>query len=90
MRKVVKFNETDNVAVVLYDIQPGDSLQVGSLTVSAKQAIPYGHKIALADLAVGETVYKYGEPIARCTKAITEGEWVHVHNVESIRGLGRR
>ena len=50
---------------------------------------PYGHKIALADLRPGEKIYKYGEAVGNCTAEITKGGWVHVHNVESIRGLGR-
>ena len=30
---------------------------------------------------------EYGE---KCTEDIDKGSWVHVHNVESIRGLGHR
>lgn len=42
-----------------------------------------GHKYALCDLAAGETVVKYGNPIGHATKAIRKGEHVHSHNMET-------
>lgn len=89
MRKVVKFTSKDNVAIVLDDLTPDQDIEVDGERIQVKDEIPYGHKIALADIAVGSHVFKYGEPVARCTHEIKKGEWVHVHNVESIRGLGR-
>ncbi|EEQ57091.1 SAF domain protein [Clostridiales bacterium 1_7_47FAA] len=89
MRKIIRFTEKDNVAVVLEDVKPGLVMGLDGADITVGDEIPYGHKIALSDIAAGEKVYKYGEPVARCIKDIKKGEWVHVHNVESIRGLGR-
>lgn len=89
MRKIIRFTEKDNVAVVLEDVKPGLVMGLDGADITIGDEIPYGHKIALSDIAAGEKVYKYGEPVARCIKDIKKGEWVHVHNVESIRGLGR-
>ncbi|MCI8660769.1 MAG: UxaA family hydrolase [Lachnospiraceae bacterium] len=89
MRKVVKFAPKDNVAIVLDDLVPDQDIDVEGENIQVRDEIPYGHKIALTDIAVGCCVYKYGEPVARCTHEIKKGDWVHVHNVESIRGLGR-
>lgn len=90
MRKIVHFTSKDNVAVLLYDMQPGESVSLDGQTICALDEIPYGHKIALCDIAKGGYIYKYGEPVARATEEIRTGQWVHVHNCESIRGLGHR
>ena len=40
-----------------------------------------GHKYALRDIAEGENVIKYGNPIGHATAPIKAGEHVHTHNV---------
>jgi (2R)-sulfolactate sulfo-lyase subunit alpha len=47
--------------------------------------IPVGHKIALKDLAVGDTVIKYGVDIGKVVAPIKAGEHTHVHNVKTKR-----
>ena len=49
----------------------------------AVQKIPKGHKIALQNIRAGEDVIKYGVRIARASKDIRAGEWVHLHNIRS-------
>jgi altronate dehydratase len=49
--------------------------------VTAREAIPSGHKIALRDVAAGEVVLKYGQPIGIAREAIPAGSWVHDHNL---------
>lgn len=78
----------DNVATALGDIPVGDVAITGDAgaegkTVKALEAIPYGHKIALRDIAPGETIVKYGVKIAVAAKAIPQGAWVHLHNAKS-------
>lgn len=89
MKTAVRFTPKDNVAVLLCDLPKNAQVTIGALSVTAAEDIPYGHKMALCALAQGDTVVKYGEAVARCTADIPVGAWVHVHNVESIRGLGR-
>ncbi|MEI5997020.1 UxaA family hydrolase [Paraburkholderia bengalensis] len=55
------------------------------ITVAAKQDIPIGHKVALKDMAVGDTVYKYGVDIGKVVATITAGEHAHVHNIKTKR-----
>jgi (2R)-sulfolactate sulfo-lyase subunit alpha len=55
------------------------------ITVSAKQDIPIGHKVALKDMAVGDTVYKYGVDIGKVVQPISAGEHAHVHNIKTKR-----
>ena len=55
------------------------------VTVSAKQDIPIGHKVALKDMAVGDTVFKYGVDIGKVVAPIKAGEHAHVHNIKTKR-----
>jgi altronate dehydratase len=45
--------------------------------------VPTGHKLALAPVAAGEKVVKYGSPIGSATRDIQPGEYVHLHNLRS-------
>lgn len=42
-----------------------------------------GHKYALCDIAAGENIIKYGNPIGHATVDIKKGEHVHSHNVKT-------
>lgn len=42
-----------------------------------------GHKYALRDIAQGENVIKYGNPIGHATAPIKAGEHVHTHNLST-------
>lgn len=82
----------DNVGVVVVeDLQAGaDMLCVVTADNSdfhlvANQGVPIGHKIALKDLAVGDTVIKYGEDIGKVVAPIRKGEHVHTHNLKTKR-----
>lgn len=55
------------------------------ITVPARQDIPIGHKVALKDMAVGATVYKYGVDIGRVVAPIAAGDHAHVHNIKTKR-----
>ncbi len=82
----------DNVATALRQLEPGDTLQVGTgdntADITLLQAVPFGHKFALKDIGPGGPVIKYGEIIGLATEKIRNGEHVHVHNVEGLRGRG--
>lgn len=56
-----------------------------TLTVSALDDIPLGHKVALTDIASGDTVFKYGHDIGRAVTDIGRGHHVHVHNTKTKR-----
>lgn len=73
----------DHVASALRDIAPGELLHLRDQEIQARDAIPKGHKIAIAPATAGEDVLKYGWPIGRATVDIVIGDHVHVHNVET-------
>ncbi len=75
----LRVHVADSVAVALRDLAEGE--QVFALTL--RDAVPQGHKFALADLASGEVVVKYGQPIGRTSRAIAAGEHVHSHNLST-------
>ena len=85
-------NKKDNVATALSDLTAGDSITLIGIKnpegIKANQSVPFGHKIALIPIAKGETIIKYGEVIGRATQRISQGNHVHIHNVESLRGRG--
>lgn len=93
MKKVFVIDESDNVGTaVVSALEKGDEVgtngRISDITVTANSDIPYGHKIALKDIAQGETVYKYGLSIGSASTDIKAGDHVHIHNVESNRGRG--
>jgi len=75
----------DNVATLIDDAAPGPVEIIGAVRreVTATETIARGHKIALADVAAGEVVLKFGARIGRATQAIKPGDWVHLHNLAS-------
>jgi (2R)-sulfolactate sulfo-lyase subunit alpha len=83
--------QADNVGVATVDLKAGEvgrGLYMDTqapLEVRLRTAVPFGHKLALRDLPVGETVIKYGHDIGRVTAPIQTGEHVHVHNLKTKR-----
>jgi (2R)-sulfolactate sulfo-lyase subunit alpha len=53
--------------------------------LKARMDVPIGHKIALADIKAGDTVWKYGHDIGKAVADIAKGEHVHVHNLKTKR-----
>ena len=74
---------TDPIAIAVQDIALGSTLRApdGGRLVAAER-IPAGHKIALRDLAPGETILRYGCRIGQASRPIAAGSWVHSHNLE--------
>ena len=56
-----------------------------SFHMKAMADVPIGHKIALADIKKGDTVWKYGHDIGKAVANIRRGEHVHVHNLKTKR-----
>ena len=77
--KILQLQPTDNVAVAINGLSPGDSLDGSS--VVAKDKIPAGHKVAVCDIKVNAPVYKYGQIIGYASQVIHAGVHVHDHNV---------
>jgi (2R)-sulfolactate sulfo-lyase subunit alpha len=55
------------------------------LNLPCVQDIPLGHKVALKDMAIGDTVIKYGIDIGKVVAPIACGQHAHVHNIKTKR-----
>jgi len=84
MINLFKIDPADNVAVSFQDNGKGSVVfcdKVNGFSVS--DDIPAGHKIALEDISIGESINKYGVSIGHALKDIKKGDWVHVHNAKT-------
>ena len=88
MTLAIVISADDNVATALEAIERGQTVRAGAETVTAAEAIPRGHKIALRAIHSGDRVIKYGSPIGTASSDIAAGAHVHTHNVASTRGRG--
>src|SRR5580658_5013750 len=78
---VIHLHAADNIAVARVPISAGAELKVDGQSVTARDYIPAGHKIALARIQPGETVRRYGQVIGRASAAIEPGSHVHTQNL---------
>ncbi|MBV7276921.1 altronate dehydratase [Clostridiaceae bacterium UIB06] len=83
MKTIIKINENDNVVVALGDLNKNEIVEVQGKEITLKEDIKRGHKIAIAEIKASENIIKYGFPIGHAIKDISEGEWVHTHNVKT-------
>lgn len=89
---IVLHEAKDTVGVAVVEgIKAGSQLNAWIMdedeivTFPAKQDIPIGHKVALKDMQVGDTVFKYGVDIGKVVSPISAGEHAHVHNIKTKR-----
>ena len=71
----IRMHAGDNVAIVANrgGLHPGAEFACGLRLI---EQIPQGHKVALADIAEGEAIVRYGEVIGRAAAPIARGSWV--------------
>ena len=81
--RLLFLNPRDNVCTAISPIASGVSLHVNGKEVILEQGIPLGFKVAACNIAINETIVKYGVPIGSATRDIVPGELVHVHNMKS-------
>ena len=73
----------DNVAIATRTLVAGQTLHLGSRSVTLSQSIALGHKIALEKIPQGDPIRKYGQIIGFASCDIAPGSWVHTHNVSA-------
>lgn len=88
MDRYIQIHPNDNVAVALTDLPAGEVLHLSGRDVTLREAIPVGHKIALADLNEQDLVIKYGYPIGHVIRRVQSGEWINEHILKtSLEGI---
>lgn len=81
MKRAMQVDKGDAVATLLDDAQAGEVVEAGGRVLTVRAGVPRGHKIAVAPVAAGAPVIKFGFPIGTATEAIAPGDHVHSHNV---------
>jgi len=73
---LIKIHPQDNVAIVASD----GGLPAGTLLpdgLRLAEAVPQGHKVALADLAEGDAVVRYNVVVGYAARFLPRGSWVN-------------
>jgi galactarate dehydratase len=72
----IQVDSQDNVAIVANEggLPAGSQFDSG---LTLLEAVPEAHKVALADIAPGAPVVRYGALIGYATSPIEKGRWVH-------------
>lgn len=79
MTRLIHLHPQDNVAIALADIAADEFDSASGLRVL--QSVKQGHKIAVAPIAAGANVLRYGQIIGQARQEIALGEHVHVQNL---------
>lgn len=82
---LLQLHPDDNVAVATSSLQAKISCEVSGRSITTKDNIPAGHKVATADIAADAPIVKFGQVIGYAAEFISAGGWVHVHNVTASR-----
>jgi len=85
---VLQLHPGDPVALARRELEPGTELDGPGRHVIVRDTVPHGHKVALTDIAAGDQVLKYGQPIGVASQPIAAGEHVHEHNLRSLSREG--
>jgi altronate hydrolase len=87
-RAILQLDPGDNVASALRALARGERVQAGDRAIELREAIEFGHKLALRAMGAGETVRKFGSPIGVLSAAVEAGDHVHAHNLTTLlRGV---
>ncbi|TCP21279.1 D-altronate dehydratase [Scopulibacillus darangshiensis] len=93
MSKVIQLHVNDDVAIALGDIQKGENIRMQAINnqmieINVLEDIPKGHKVSVRPVMEGEDVTKFGYSIGKAKENISEGAWVHTHNLKSgLKGI---
>lgn len=75
----IRLHPADNVLVARIELQPGTRLQENDVVV--RDLVPPGYKVAIRDVAKGESVLKYNVTVGFASEDIPAGSVLHSHNV---------
>ena len=91
MHKFLIHKQGDHVGVAVADIQEGEQVigvfmdDDSTVEITARGNVPLGHKIAIADVEAKGHVIEYGLPIGYAPEGFRVGDYVHTHNIKTLR-----
>lgn len=77
----IQVNDGDNTAIIVNTIglKEGTEFACGLVLV---EYVPQGHKVALADIEIGENIIRYGEIIGYAKIFIKKGSWIRETQID--------
>ena len=81
--KYVIIDSKDNCGTALDKIPQDAKVDLVNKTIKINNVIPLGHKFAIMNIKKGSYIIKYGEVIGVSIEDISEGDWIHTHNIRS-------
>lgn len=82
-KPLIRIHPADNVAVALMPLQAGTQVEVDGVPLVLATDIPAGHKVALAPLAEGTEVVKYGAPIGHVRHVVACGSLLDHRDIQT-------
>ena len=82
-KKAVLINQIDNVLVSCVHLPINEVIENQGQTITCKDNIGAGHKVANSYIKKGQKIIRYGVSIGSATVDIKIGEHVHLHNMKS-------
>ena len=82
---ILRLHASDNTAVTTVHLNAGSVASVDDFRFRTATDIPAGHKVALKEIPQGAPIIKFGQTIGYASERIADGDWVHVHNVNTSK-----
>ena len=82
----ITLHPNDNVAISRTALLPRTVLTSDTDSITVARMVPPGHKIAIAPIAEGAEILRYGQIIGHASTDIQAGDHVHTHNVVTHQG----
>jgi len=84
-KNAIAIHTIDNCAVAIIDINKDEIVFDG---IKILEDIKAGHKFALKNIGVGESIVKYGHVIGVAKEEISVGAHIHTHNIKTgLKGI---
>lgn len=80
--KLIKVHPDDNVAIALVDLWKGSKTDYEGEEIEILSDTQAKHKVAMVDLAPGDSIFMYGVLVGKATTAIPRGGVLTVDNVK--------
>ncbi|WP_299465130.1 UxaA family hydrolase, partial [uncultured Gimesia sp.] len=81
---LLKLHPEDNIAIARNSVAENQVCPISeSQSVTAREDIDLGHKVAIQQIAKGSPIRKFGQVIGFATCDMQPGDWIHSHNLEA-------
>ncbi len=81
--RLLLLSPDDNCVIATTTLPAGTELTLEGERVVLAATVALGHKLARQALSAGDKIVRYGAPIGHVTRAVSKGEHLHTHNLES-------